>query len=280
VIQALDVPSIYDVPMAYHKEGLDTEVWPPSASIRRPAPRMGAGKSIERIHNPEGEVTIAIVGKYTGLKDAYKSLIEALYHGGIANRVKVKLEWIERRSSRRKTVALAGKGARHPGARRLWRARRGRQDRRCAVRARTQGALFRHLLRHADGGARRGAQSGRHRTPCLPSSARRRHPCCRADDRMAQGQPARDARRRSGDLGGTMRLGAYDAKLAEGSRVADVYGASEISERHRHRYEVNMRYREQLEGSRFRERRRTGFSLKLSKFAIIHGSSAFNTIRN
>ena len=96
VIQALDVPSIYDVPIAYHKEGLDTEVLAAFGIDPAPAPRMQSWEAVsERIHNPEGEVTIAIVGKYTGLKDAYKSLIEALYHGGIANRVKVKLEWIE-----------------------------------------------------------------------------------------------------------------------------------------------------------------------------------------
>ncbi|ESX13658.1 CTP synthetase [Mesorhizobium sp. LSJC264A00] len=96
VIQALDVPHIYDVPMAYHKEGLDSEVLAAFGIDPAPKPRMEPWQAVSnRIHNPEGEVTIAIVGKYTGLKDAYKSLIEALSHGGMANRVKVKLDWIE-----------------------------------------------------------------------------------------------------------------------------------------------------------------------------------------
>ena len=96
VIQALDVGHIYDVPLAYHKEGLDSEVLAAFGIDPAPKPRMDAWQTVSRdIHNPEGEVTIAVVGKYTGLKDAYKSLIEALSHGGLANRVKVKLDWIE-----------------------------------------------------------------------------------------------------------------------------------------------------------------------------------------
>ncbi len=96
VIQALDVAHIYDVPMAYHKEGLDSEVLAAFGIEPAPKPRMERWNEItQRIHNPEGVVTIAIVGKYTGLKDAYKSLMEALAHGGMANKVKVKLEWIE-----------------------------------------------------------------------------------------------------------------------------------------------------------------------------------------
>ena len=96
VIQALDVAHIYDVPMAYHKEGLDEEVLAAFGIDPAPKPKMERWEEVcERVHNPEGEVTIAVVGKYTGLLDAYKSLMEALYHGGLANRVKVNLEWIE-----------------------------------------------------------------------------------------------------------------------------------------------------------------------------------------
>src|SRR4029079_10615127 len=96
VIQALDVTSIYDVPLAYHREGLDAQVLSAFGIEGTPAPKLERWETISQaIANPEGEVTIAIVGKYTGLKDAYKSLNEALFHGGIANRVKVKLEWIE-----------------------------------------------------------------------------------------------------------------------------------------------------------------------------------------
>jgi len=96
VIQALDVSNIYDVPLAYHKEGLDSEVLDAFGIDPAPKPRLERWREVsERIHNPEGEVTIAVVGKYTGLKDAYKSLTEALAHGGIANNVRVKLDWIE-----------------------------------------------------------------------------------------------------------------------------------------------------------------------------------------
>src|SRR5690606_4142711 len=96
VIQALDVGHIYDVPMAYHQEGLDSEVLAAFGIDPAPKPRLESWQDVSRrIHSPEGEVTIAVVGKYTGLKDAYKSLIEALSHGGLANNVRVKLDWIE-----------------------------------------------------------------------------------------------------------------------------------------------------------------------------------------
>ena len=96
VIQALDVKSIYDVPIAYHEEGLDTEVLAAFGIDVAPEPNVTRWLEIsDRIHNPEGEVTIAVVGKYTELLDAYKSLIEALTHGGIANRVKVRLDWVD-----------------------------------------------------------------------------------------------------------------------------------------------------------------------------------------
>ena len=175
VIQALDVGHIYDVPMAYHKEGLDSEVLAAFGIDPAPKPRMERWQEVSsRIHNPEGEVTIAVVGKYTGLKDAYKSLIEALSHGGMANKVQgqARLDRIgDLREGR--SDAVPGKGARHPGARRLRRARLGRQDPRREIRARAQGAVFRHLLRHADGLHRGGALAGRHRAARpRPNSAR------------------------------------------------------------------------------------------------------------
>ena len=124
VIQALDVASIYDVPLAYHREGLDSQVLEAFGLTNAKPPELERWQTIsEAIANPEGEVTIAIVGKYTGLKDAYKSLNEALFHGGIANRVKVKLEWIESEAFEGEDRALSRGRARHPGARRLRRAR-------------------------------------------------------------------------------------------------------------------------------------------------------------
>ena len=178
VIQALDVASIYDVPLAYHREGLDARCWPPSASTDAPAaePRAAGRPSRSAIASPEGEVTIAIVGKYTGLKDAYKSLIEALVHGGIANKVKVNLDWIESEIFEREDPAPYLEdvhGILVPGGF----GERGSEGKILAaqLRPRAQGALLRHLLRHADGGDRGGAQPGRHRQGAArPSSARRR----------------------------------------------------------------------------------------------------------
>ena len=198
VIQALDVGHIYDVPMAYHKEGLDSEVLAAFGIDPAPKPRMERWQEISsRIHNPEGEVTIAIVGKYTGLKDAYKSLIEALSHGGMANKVKVKLDWIESEIFEKEDPApFLEKVHGISGARRLRRARLGRQDPRRQIRARAQGAVFRHLLRHADGLHRGGPLAGRHRRGLLhrirPDQGAGRRP----DDRMAEGQHAGKAPRR------------------------------------------------------------------------------------
>ena len=179
MIQALDVASIYDVPLAYHGEGLDAQVLAAFGITGAPKPDLSRWETISRIiATPEGEVTIAIVGKYTGLKDAYKSLIEALVHGGIANNVQVNLDWIESEIFEREDPAPYLEGVqRHPRAGRLRRARLGRQDPRREVRARAQRAVLRHLLRHADGVHRGGAQSRRHRqAPAPPSSARRRSP--------------------------------------------------------------------------------------------------------
>ncbi len=165
VIQALDVPSIYEVPLAYHREGLDEQVLNAFGIAGAPRPDLSRWETITRaIETPEGEVTIAIVGKYTGLKDAYKSLIEALVHGGIANRVHVKLQWIEFGDFRgRGPRALPRRRERHPRSRRLRRARLGGQDSGRQVRARAQCALLRHLLWHADGLPGGRAQSRRHR---------------------------------------------------------------------------------------------------------------------
>ena len=194
VIQALDVASIYDVPLAYHREGLDAQVLAAFGIANAPAPKLETWQAIsDAIANPEGEVTIAIVGKYTGLKDAYKSLNEALFHGGIANKVKVKLEWIEGEIFEGEDPApLSGERARHPGARRLRRARLGGQDPRGALRQDAARALLRHLLRHADGGDRGGARPGRHQEGRLHRVRAERGARRRPDDRV-------DARQRAGE---------------------------------------------------------------------------------
>jgi CTP synthase len=254
VIQALDVASIYEVPLAYHLEGLDAQVLAAFGIGDAPPPDLGTWQTIvDAIANPEGEVTIAVVGKYTGLKDAYKSLNEALFHGGIANRVKVKLEWIESEVFEGADPALYLEdvhGILVPGGF----GERGSEGKILAARfARTRrvpyfGICFgmqmavieaaRDLVGVAEAGS---SEFG----PCP-------EPVVGLMTEWMRGNEL-ETRRTNGDLGGTMRLGAYPAVLAKGSRVAKIYGATHISERHRHRYEVNTRYRARLEeaGLRF-----------------------------
>ena len=197
VIQALDVPHIYDVPLAYHKEGLDSEVLAAFGIDPAPKPRMEAWQKVSSlIHNPEGEVTIAVVGKYTGLKDAYKSLIEALSHGGMANRVKVKLDWIESEIFEKEDPSPFLEkvhGILVPGGF----GERGSEGKILAAKFAqgAKGAVFRHLLRHADGLHRGGAFAGRHRARVLDRIRQDRPACRRPDDRMAEGQHAGEAPR-------------------------------------------------------------------------------------
>ena len=218
VIQALDVASIYDVPLAYHREGLDAQVLAAFGIKDAPAPKLERWQTIsDAIANPEGEVTIAIVGKYTGLKDAYKSLNEALFHGGIANNVKVKLEWIESEVFEREDPAPYLEnvhGILVPGGF----GERGSEGKILAARfARTaQRALLRHLLRHADGGDRGRARPGRHRArPAPPSSAPTPEPVVGLMTEWMRGNEL-EKRKLNGDLGGTMRLGAYPGRARQG----------------------------------------------------------------
>ncbi len=199
VIQALDVPSIYEVPLAYHREGLDREVLAAFGITGAPKPDLTRWETISRaIANPEGEVTIAVVGKYTGLKDAYKSLIEALVHGGIANRVKVNIGWIESEVFEREDPApyLEGvDGILVPGGF----GERGSEGKILAAKfARERGVpLFRHLLRHADGHRRGGAQSHRRQARELDRVRRDARAGHRPHDGMDARQRARAAPRRA-----------------------------------------------------------------------------------
>jgi CTP synthase len=254
VIQALDVSSIYDVPLAYHREGLDAQVLAAFGIKNAPAPKLEKWQGISgAIANPEGEVTIAIVGKYTGLKDAYKSLNEALFHGGIANRVKVKLEWIESEVFEREDPAPYLEnvhGILVPGGF----GERGSEGKILAARfARERGVPYFGIcfgMQMAVIEAARDLvgirQAGS--TEFGPSE----EPVVGLMTEWMRGNEL-EKRRLNGDLGGTMRLGAYPAVLAKGSKVAQIYGDRQISERHRHRYEVNTKYRERLEkaGVRF-----------------------------
>ena len=248
VIQALDVTHIYDVPMAYHGEGLDGEVLAAFGIDPAPKPRMERWQEVaNRIHNPEGEVTIAIVGKYTGLKDAYKSLIEALTHGGIANRVRVKLDWIESEVFEQEDPAPwleKVHGILVPGGF----GERGSEGKILAAKfARERkvpyfGICFGMQMACIEAARSLAGIADASSTEFGPA----KEPVVGLMTEWLKGNML-EKRRETGDLGGTMRLGAYAARLAEGSRIADIYGSTEISERHRHRYEVNVDYRERLE---------------------------------
>src|SRR5438045_1355260 len=255
VIEARDVDNIYAVPEAYHAEGLDTEVLDAFGIEPAPAPDLERWRIInERVHNPEGDVTIAIVGKYTGLKDAYKSLIEALSHGGIANKVKVNLDWIESEVFEREDPAPFLEhvhGILVPGGF----GQRGAEGKLLAA----QFARERHVpyFGICFGMQMAVVEAARHLCGIEEANSTEFGPTPDpVVGLMTEWMKGNELQKRGidGDLGGTMRLGAYPAVLQRGSRVSDIYdGAIEISERHRHRYEVNTGYKGRLEqhGMRF-----------------------------
>jgi CTP synthase len=253
VIEARDVDNIYAVPEAYHAAGLDTEVLDAFGIVPEPL-NLNRWRLInERIHNPEGAVTIAVVGKYTGLKDAYKSLIEALSHGGIANKVKVDLDWIESEVFEREdpTPFLEHvNGILVPGG-------FGQRGAEGKIRA-AQFARERHVPYFGICFGMQMAVVEAARNLCGIAEANSTEFGATPEPvvgLMTEWLKGNELQKRgaTGDLGGTMRLGAYDAVLERGSQVAGIYGATEISERHRHRYEVNTGYRDRLEqhGMRF-----------------------------
>ena len=250
VIQGLDVGSIYDVPLAYHEEGLDREVLAAFGVTDAPEPDLSAWTEVsQRLHNPEGEVNIAIVGKYTGLKDAYKSLSEALAHGGIANRVKVNLNWIDSEIFEHDDPAPwleqidgilvpGGFGERGSGGKiNAARFARLRGVPYFGICFGMQMACIEAARNTAGIKNANSTEFGPTREPVVGLMTE----WTKDNEKQVRGADA--------DLGGTMRLGAYPAQLTRGSRVADIYGATRISERHRHRYEVNMNYRKRLEAN-------------------------------
>jgi CTP synthase len=248
VIPALDVESIYDAPIAYHEEGLDREVLAAFGIAGAPAPDLARWRDILRVlRHPEGEVTIAVVGKYTGLKDAYKSLIEALQHGGIANGVRVNLDWIESEIFEKEDPAPwleRVNGILVPGGF----GERGTEGKINAVTfARTRkvpyfGICFGMQMAVIEAARNLAGIDKASSTEFGPTP----EPVVGLMTEWLRGNQL-ETRLAQGDLGGTMRLGAYPAILAKGSRIADIYGDTEISERHRHRYEVNIGYAERLE---------------------------------
>ena len=253
VIQALDVSSIYDVPVAYHQEGLDRELLAAFGITNAPEPDLRMWQEIsETVAEPDGEVTVAIVGKYTGLKDAYKSLNEALVHGGIANKVKVNLEWIESQVFESQDAAAYLEdvnGILVPGGF----GERGAEGKIHAARyARTKklpyfGICFGMQMAVVEVARDLAGIEGASSTEFGPTD----EPVIGLMTEWMRGEEL-EQREQNGNLGGTMRLGAYDAVLAGGSQVAKIYGDTRISERHRHRYEVNTRYRNKLEAAGLR----------------------------
>ncbi|HZP21335.1 MAG TPA: CTP synthase, partial [Bauldia sp.] len=239
VIQALDVAHIYDVPEAYHREGLDDQVLAAFGIADAPAPDLSRWEHISHaVKKHEGEVTIAVVGKYTGLKDAYKSLVEALHHGGIANTVKVNLEWIE--SDQLEGIDPKPRldwvdGVLVPGGF----GQRGSEGMIAAAGFARQkkvpffGICFGMQLAMVEAarnlaGIEKASSSEFGATP---------DPVIGVLTEWVRGNTL-ERRSEGGELGGTMRLGAYPAILARGSKISAIYGSNEISERHRHRYEV------------------------------------------
>ncbi len=248
VIPALDVKSIYQVPIAYHREGLDDQVCRHFGLTDAPEPDLSHWQEItDKVTKPEGEVTIAVIGKYTGLIDAYKSLGEALAHGGIANNVKVKIEWVDAEIFEEDNVIHhlknvhgilipGGFGERGTGGK-IAAARFAREH---------QVPYFGICL-----GMQMAVVEAARNLAAIPGAGSTEFGAC--DDPvvglMTEWMRDGELEKRSltTNLGGTMRLGAYECELRQRSRVRAIYGTSTISERHRHRYEVNIRYKSALE---------------------------------
>ena len=247
VIQALDVNNVYEVPLAYHAEGLDREVLD-AFGMETPAPDLSRWRNIsERMREPDGDVTVAVVGKYTGFKDAYKSLVEALVHGGIANRVRVNIAWVNSEELEKQDGTPPFENVHAilvPGGF----GERGTEGKIEAVRyARSKRVPFFgicfgmqmaviEVARHVAGiNGASSTEFGEAKAPVVALMSE-----------WMRGEEM-ERRRAGGDLGGTMRLGSYEAVLEAGSLAERIYRRPRVIERHRHRYEVNMHYREPLE---------------------------------
>ena len=250
VIPALDAPSIYSVPLQYHGEGLDAEVLRAFGITDAPAPDLSRWYDVvDRHSNPEGEVTIGVVGKYVGLQDAYKSLNEALVHGGMAHRVKVNTKWIDAEIFEGDDADIAAKlepmhAILVPGGF----GERGSEGKIAAVRfARERKVPFLGICLGMQMACIEAARTAGYASASSTEFGETTEPVVgiitewMTEERL-------QTREAGGDLGGTMRLGAYDAKLSANSHVSQIYGGNTmISERHRHRYEVNSAYIDSLE---------------------------------
>jgi len=251
VIQAMDSANIYSVPLDYHAQGLDTEVLDVfGLAETAPKPDLTKWEQISHtLSHPDGEVNIAIVGKYTALTDAYKSLIEALVHGGVANNVRVKFDWIEGEVFEKEEALIAERlnsvhGVLVPGAF----GERGSEGMIRSVQFAREhavpyfGICFGMQMAMIEAARNLAGIRQASSTEFGPTS----EPIVGLMTEWVKGNE-KETRAEGGELGGTMRCGAYEAVLTPGSRVAEIYGAANISERHRHRYEVNIAYRDAIE---------------------------------
>jgi len=255
VIEARDVGHIYDVPEAYHTEGLDTEVLWHFRIDDAPLPDLSRWNGIANtIHNPDGEVCIGLVGKYTDVPDAYKSVSEALVHGGLANKVRVRVKMIDSEQFDDEHhpldildgvhgVLLPG-GFGERGAHGKMRAARFAREKKIPC----FGICYGMQLSVVEAARHLADIKNASTTEFGPTD----EPVVGLIEEWTKGNQ-KITRDENTDKGGTMRLGAYPAILEAGSKVAEIYGTTEISERHRHRYEVNRDYIERMKekGVRF-----------------------------
>jgi CTP synthase len=256
VIAALDAATIYEVPIAYHEQGFDDQVLA-YFGVTAPAPDLTRWKGVvERVRHPEGEVTIAIVGKYVSLLDSYKSLGEALTHGGIANNVKVNLQWLDSEIFERPDypsgvlhhlesahAILVPGGFGNRGTEGMIRAAQFARERLVPY----LGICFGMQMAVIEAARNMAGLKGAGSTEFGPCD----HPIVGLMTEWMRGN-ALEQRVVNGDLGGTMRLGAYPCMVEEDTRARTIYRQAEISERHRHRYEVNINYRSALEDAGLR----------------------------
>ena len=255
VIPAYDLKSIYEAPLAYHRAGLDQAVLDAFGISPAPRPNLARWQDVmDRMTHAEGEVRVAVVGKYTQLEDAYKSIAEALTHGGMANRVRVRAEWVDSEIFEREDPApylegfhaiLVPGGFGERGTEGMIRAAQFAREKKVPYLGICLGMQMAVIetARNLAGLTNAGSEEFDHET-----GEKRFTPVVYHLKEWVQGNHV-VARKLSDAKGGTMRLGAYTALLAPESHVAAIYGATEIEERHRHRYEVDAKYRERLEAA-------------------------------